>query len=248
MSQISGQADNHKTDEMIPSNQWGSDIEVESGLVRQNLLEVENDIALYNTKIIAVTKYYGCDAIVKAYNAGVRNFGESRANESVDKIQALPEEIRQSSIFHFIGHLQTNKAEKVVKHFDYIHSVDSLKLAKVISDVACGLNKREKVLLQVNNANEIQKFGYDEVQLKEDMSEILGLKGIEVVGLMNMAPLAASESELRTVFSGLRRLRDELQEDFRISLPELSMGMSNDYKIAVSEGATFIRIGRKLFN
>ena len=136
----------------------------------------------------------------------------------------------------------------VVEYFDYIQSVDSLKLAKVISKAACRLNKREKVLLQVNNANEEQKFGYDKEQLKQEFADILRLDNVDIVGLMNMAPFGASEAELAKLFSELREFRDDLEKLFDVSLPELSMGMSNDYQVAVKEGATMIRIGRKLFN
>lgn len=247
MSHIS--ENNHKTkEEFIPPCQWGGDVLVDDSVVRANLIEIENKIAPLKPRIIGVTKYFGINAIVKGYEAGLRDFAESRAIEAIQKIEALPQEIRENSNFHFIGHLQTNKAEKVVRYFDYIHSVDSLKLAKAISKAACLLNKREKVLLQVNNAKEEQKFGYTKEQLKTDLTEILNLNGIEIVGLMNMAPFGASEVELKELFSDLRKFRDELEKEFEIKLPELSMGMSNDYEIAVQEGATIIRIGRKLFN
>ena len=249
MSHISGDTDNHKAEEnLIPSDRWGEDVLVDSGLVEHNLLEIRRKIAPCKPRIIGVTKYFGLSAIVKGYEAGLRNFGESRALDAVSKIEALPKSVREGSEFHFIGHLQTNKAEKVVEYFDYIHSVDSLKLAKVISNAACRLNKKEKVLLQVNNAKEEQKFGYDKNLLKSEFADLLNLEGIKIVGLMNMAPLGAEENELRFLFRELRELRDELELEFGIELKELSMGMSNDYHIAVEEGATMIRIGRKLFN
>jgi pyridoxal phosphate enzyme (YggS family) len=248
MSHTSGDTDNHKAEGiLIPTNSWGEVISVDSGVVRNNLLEVEKEIAPCKLKIIGVTKYFGLNAIVNGYKAGLRDFGESRALDAISKIQALPDEVRQESKFHFIGHLQSNKAEKVVEYFDYIHSIDSLKLAKVVSDAACRLNKKEKVLLQVNNAKEEQKFGYDKEQLRMDMRDLLGLSGIQIVGLMNMAPFGAQENELRLLFGDLRRFRDELQREFQVELPELSMGMSDDYKFAAEEGATMIRIGRKLF-
>lgn len=247
MSHIS--ENNHKAkEEFIPTSQWGGDVIVDVSIVRENLNEIENEIAPLKPRIIGVTKYFGLNAILKGYEAGIRNFGESRALDAIQKIENLPQEIRQKSDFHFIGHLQTNKAEKVVEYFDYIHSVDSLKLAKVISKAACQLNKREKILLQVNNANEEQKFGYTKEQLLKDFAEILNLEGIEVVGLMNMAPLGAQEAELRQLFSDLREFKKELEQKFNVKLNELSMGMSNDYGIAVQEGATIIRIGRKLFS
>lgn len=249
MSQSSGHTDNHKILEgFLPSNQWGEDVLFDVGLIERNLLEVKSKIAHCKPRIIGVTKYFGLNAIVNGYKAGLRDFGESRAIESIEKIKALPIEVRDGSEFHFIGHLQTNKVDKVVEFFDYIHSLDSLKLAKAISEVACRLNKRENVLLQVNLAEEEQKFGYDKESLMKDLPNILSLDNINVVGLMCMAPFGASKSELKFLFSSLREFRDELEAKFNVKLPELSMGMSDDYDIAVVEGATMIRIGRKLFS
>ena len=248
MSQISGHADNHKTEGcLIPSSQWGSCVLANVELIKANLLDIETKIAPCKPVIIGVTKYFGADAIVKGYEAGLRNFGESRAKDAIEKIESLPEEIRKNSTFHFIGHLQTNKVEKVIQVFDYIQSVDSLKLAKAISDKACQLNKRERILLQVNLSEEEQKYGYSIEGLKKDLKEILNLPSIEVKGLMCMAPLNAMENELSNLFKHLKELKLELEGEFNIELPELSMGMSNDYEIAVKEGATMIRIGRKLF-
>ena len=249
MSHTSGDTDNHKTEiQLIPSKHWGSNVAIESKQIESNLVDISKKVAHCKPRIIGVTKYFGIDAIIGGYNAGLRDFGESRAVDAVNKIKALPQEVRENSKFHFIGHLQTNKAEMVVEYFDYIHSIDSLKLARIISDIACRLNKREKVLLQVNNAEEVQKFGYDKSQLRADLPEIISLPGLEIVGLMNMAPLRAEEDLLREVFSDLRKYRDELEKEFNIKLSELSMGMSDDYIVAVEEGATMIRIGRKLFS
>lgn len=233
--------------EVIPLCCWGNDISIDSELVRRNLLEIKNKIVPYKPRIIGVTKYFGRDAVVRGYEAGLRDFGESRAMDAIRKINSLPDEIRKNSTFHFIGHLQTNKAEKVVEYFDFIHSIDSLKLATAVSNAVCRLGKREKVLLQVNNAGEVQKFGYTKEQLIEDFPEIIKLDSMEVAGLMCMAPIDATKDELRGLFSDLREFRDELQKRFGISLKELSMGMSNDFEEAVAEGATMIRIGRKLF-
>ena len=248
MSQSSGHADNHKAvGDLIPASQWGEDVFVDSQLVKRNLLDVEKKIAPCKPRIIGVTKYFGLSALVNGYEAGLRDFAESIAVDAIKKIESLPSGVKQNSRFHFIGHLQTNKAEKVVQYFDYIHSVDSLKLASVISQAACRLNKREKILLQVNVAGEEQKFGYDAKDLRADLEQILSLESVEVIGLMCMAPFGAEEVELKKIFSNLRKLRDELEREFEIKLPELSMGMSDDYEIAVAEGATMIRIGRKLF-
>ena len=232
---------------LIPASKWGQEVDIDRALVRANLQKLQESIVHSKVKIVAVTKYFGLDSIHAGYEAGLRNFGESRALEAIEKIESLPLEIRENSSFHFIGHLQTNKAEKVVEHFDVIESVDSLKLAKKISEAACHLDKEEKVFLQINNSGEEQKSGYSKEVLRAELEEILSLRGIKVCGLMNMAPIGATENELAELFRDVREFRDELEREFRVTLPELSMGMSNDYKIALREGATIIRIGRKLF-
>ena len=135
----------------------------------------------------------------------------------------------------------------VVKHFDCIHSVDSLKLAAAISNSAQSNGIEKEILLQVNNANEEQKFGYSKDDLKKDLAGIIKLPNLKIVGLMNMAPFGASEETLRNLFHDVAVFKSKLEQEFGIKLPELSMGMSDDYKIAVEEGATMIRIGRKLF-
>ena len=215
--------------------------------VRENLLQIQEDIAPYKPNIIAVTKYFDENAIIEAYNAGLRDFAESRVIEAVEKINNLPAEIRNNSKFHFIGHLQTNKVKKVLPTFDYIHSVDSLKLAKVISDEALVLRKVQNVFLQVNNANEEQKFGLSKKDIFEVFPQVKALPSINIVGIMNMAPLGASDDELNRLFEDVLNIKNELEQKFNCELKELSMGMSQDYKIAVKHGATMLRIGRKLF-
>ena len=115
--------------------------------IKQNLLQIQEEIAPFKPNIIAVTKYFDENAIIAAYNAGIRDFAESRAVEAIAKINNLPEEIKQNSRFHFIGHLQTNKVKKVVNHFDFIHSVDSYKIAEAISQEASKINKTQNILL-----------------------------------------------------------------------------------------------------
>ena len=215
--------------------------------VRENLLQIQEDIAPYKPNIIAVTKYFDEKAMIEAYNAGLRDFAESRAVEAVGKIENLPAEVRNNSKFHFIGHLQTNKVKKVVPIFDYIHSVDSLKLAKAIADEAKLFGKVQNILLQVNNANEEQKFGFSKKEIFEVFSSIKELSSVSIAGIMNMAPLGASEEELNRLFEDVFNIKKELEQRFDCELRELSMGMSQDYKIAVKHGATMLRIGRKLF-
>lgn len=215
--------------------------------VRENLLQIQEDIAPYKPNIIAVTKYFDEKAMIEAYNAGLRDFAESRAVEAVEKIENLPAEVRNNSKFHFIGHLQTNKVKKVVPIFDYIHSVDSLKLAKAIADEAKLFGKVQNILLQVNNANEEQKFGFSKKEIFEVFPSIKELSSVSIAGIMNMAPLGASEEELNRLFEDVFNIKKELEQRFDCELKELSMGMSQDYKIAVKHGATMLRIGRKLF-
>ena len=216
--------------------------------VKKNLLQIQEEIAPYRPRIIAVTKYFDEEAIEAAYRAGLRDFGESRAVEAVQKISGLPDYVKENSTFHFIGHLQSNKVRKVIEVFDYIHSVDSLKLAEIISQEALNHRKVQNILLQLNNANEIQKFGFSKDELSESFGKIAELKGVNVSGLMNMAPLGASEEELNRLFSDVVKTKELLEKQFGVELKEVSMGMSQDYKIAAQNGATMLRIGRKLFS
>ncbi len=215
--------------------------------IKKNLLQIQEEIAPCKPKIIAVTKYFDERAMLAAYDAGLRDFGESRVIEASEKISALPENVRANSTFHLIGHLQTNKVKQAVKVFDYIHSVDSVKLAKSISQHAQEIGKVQKILIQINNANEEQKFGFSKETAEDALSQILQLPAIEVAGIMNMAPLGCSDEELAKLFGEIIQIRDELQLKCNCELPEVSMGMSQDYKIAVRYGTTMLRIGRKLF-
>ena len=216
--------------------------------VRQNLLQIQEDIAPYKPNIIAVTKYFDETAIINAYNAGLRDFAESRVVEAVKKIDNLPSDIRNNSRFHFIGHLQTNKVRKVVGKFDYIHSVDSLKLAKVISEEAQNTGKIQNILLEINIAEEEQKYGFSEKEIFNVFTSLKELPNINIAGLMCMTPLGASEKTQDEVFSEIVEIKQGLESSFNCKLKEMSMGMSQDYKEAAKYGATMLRIGRKLFN
>ncbi len=209
--------------------------------VQEKLQKVLKDTEKYNPRIIAVTKYYGIDRMIEAYNAGLRDFAESRALESIEKINKIDDTTKSQSIYHFIGHLQTNKVKHVVGFFDYIHSVDSLKIAQCINLEANKKGIVQKIFLQVNNAREPQKFGIYPEQIENLIEEVSKMSNVGLVGLMNIAPLTDDTNELQRLFSEMR----ELKEHFK--LKELSMGMSHDYKIAVENGATMIRLGRILF-
>lgn len=217
-------------------------------VVEKNLAQINEKIVPYTPRIIAVTKYYDVSAIEMAYEAGLRDFGEARINDAIGKIEQLSEKVKEDSNFHFIGHLQTNKVDKVVKYFDYIQSVDSLHLAEAVSKSAQKQGKNQKILLQVNISGEVQKFGFEERELLREFGEIRNLANLEIEGLMCMAPLDAEENVLNDVFSRASQLRDKLNVGFGMKMTELSMGMSNDYVYAVRSGATMIRIGRLLFN
>lgn len=214
--------------------------------VTANLADLRNEIAPCKPVIIAVTKYFGAEKLVEAYEAGLRNFAENRVADALEKFGNLPEEIKQNSTFHLIGHLQTNKVKKAVGHFDLIQSVDSLKLAELVSNEAQKQGIVQKVLLQVNNANEENKSGFEKGVLKEVFGEIISLGGIKVEGLMNIAPIT-DESTLDFLFEDIKNFKEELEKDFSYPMKELSMGMSGDYKTALRHGATMIRLGRKLF-
>lgn len=215
--------------------------------VLNNAEKIRAQAAPYNPTIVAVTKYFDESQIIKYYNIGFRDFGENRVKDALAKMEKLPQEILLNSRFHLIGHLQTNKVKSAVGNFDLIHSVDSLKLAKAISQEAKNKGIVQKILLQVNNANEMQKSGFSPIELKQCFNEIWNLDSIKVCGIMNMAPINADEETLHKLFGNIKQIYDELQSEFGVELKQISMGMSNDYKIALQEGATIIRLGRILF-
>ena len=214
--------------------------------IGENLKNIQSYAS--SARIIAVVKYVTADRVVEAYNAGIRDFGENKVQDAEKQRAELPEEVEKNSRWHFLGHLQTNKITKVVGKYDLIHSVDSLKLAKAVSEYASSQNTVQKILIQVNIAGEESKFGISPEETKESFSEISALNSINIAGLMTMAPFTDNPDEQRAVFRGLRELRDSLRKETGVRLDELSMGMSNDYRIALEEGATMIRIGQLLFS
>ncbi len=212
-----------------------------------NYQKIKAQIAPYNPTIVAVTKYFDEKQIIKYYELGLRNFGENRIKDAIEKMEKLPEEIIKSSRFHFIGHLQTNKAKLATGKFDLIHSVDSVKLAEIINESAKDKGIIQKILIQINNAREIQKSGFMPEEVHNAVREILEMKSVKLCGVMNIAPLNCEEEKLHKLFRNIKQINDDLQSEFRLELNYISMGMSNDYKIALSEGATIIRLGRILF-
>lgn len=217
------------------------------GNIKENFELIKSQIVPYTPKIVAVTKYFDEKKLIEYYNIGFRDFGENRVQDAIEKMDKLPKEILENSRFHLIGHLQTNKVKFAVGRFDLIHSVDSLKLAQRISEEAYSKGIVQKVLIQVNNAQEEAKFGFDPDNLKICFAELLKLKNIKIEGLMNIAPLMDDETTLRNLFKKIKYLKDELESEFKVELREISMGMSNDFRIALEEGATIIRLGRIIF-
>ena len=189
-------------------------------------------------RIVAVTKAHPIAVARRAMEAGLTRLGESRVQEAEPKIAALPD-----IEWHFIGRIQSNKARRVIRSFAVIHSVDSVDLLRRLDRRAAEENRRSRVLLQVNVAAEASKAGL----APDGLTAIVAPTNLDLVGLMTIAPLGASEQEARAVFGRLRELRDRLQEAAGIGLPELSMGMSADAEAAAAEGATLVRIGTALF-
>lgn len=219
--------------------------------IRENISEVLEDIKKYSpnpekVKLIAVTKYTDTEKMQDYINAGYNIFGENKAQIIRDKITFFKEKNIPVE-WHFIGNLQSNKVKYIIDDTVLIHSVNKLSLAEEINKRAEQKNKIMNVLLEINIYGEESKQGYDFEVLKNDIGQLQNLKNINIIGLMTMAPLDATDDIKTFVFSSLKKIKDELNEKyFNGTLKELSMGMSNDYKLALKEGSTIIRIGSKL--
>ncbi|MFB5677491.1 YggS family pyridoxal phosphate-dependent enzyme [Paenibacillus terreus] len=194
-----------------------------------------------DVNIIAVTKYVSVSAMSAVLDSGLLHVGENRWQQAEEKWRQLG----QRGIWHYIGNLQTNKVKDVVGKFQYIHSLDRLSLAKELEKKAAGLDLTVKAFLQVNISGEESKHGLGPDQAAAFLKDISGLKHVQVIGLMTMAPHVDDPELTRPVFRGLRELRDALNGQALTPEPlmELSMGMSNDFEVAVEEGATWLRLG-----
>jgi pyridoxal phosphate enzyme (YggS family) len=193
--------------------------------------------------IVAVTKGFGPDAVRAARAAGLPDVGENRVQEALEKMAAEPD---PGVVWHLIGHLQRNKARHVPGRFALMHSLDSIELAEELAKRAEVQGTRQRVLVQVNVAGEVQKSGCAPDLVPGLVQRVATLESLALEGLMTMAPLTGDLARQRDTFRGLRRLRDALQEE-GTWLPSLSMGMSDDFATAVEEGATVIRLGTALF-
>ena len=196
-----------------------------------------------DVQLIAVSKKQDADKVRAVYDAGQPIFGESKVQEARAKIPLLPSAVR----WHFIGHLQKNKIRHALPLFELFHSVDSLALAQDMQRIADEEGVRPRVLLEVNVAGEGSKFGFAPEKLEQEMDALLQLGRLEIEGLMTIPPFAPEAEESRGYFVQLRELRDRLEQQFGLKLPTLSMGMSNDYEVAIEEGATFVRVGTAIF-
>ena len=210
-------------------------------MIRKDIKEFLNTLPKDIT-LVAATKYGDVDDLKDLYSNGVSNFGENRVDAFLNKYEALKDlDIK----WHFIGHLQRNKAHLVLDKIDYLHSLDSLELAKVINRYRLSpLN----CFIEVSINLEENKNGVPYYEVKEFIKECLKYPNINIVGLMMMAVANSSEESLHNQFRQLKELKDDIEKGLNISLPYLSMGMSDDYKVAVAEGATHVRLGRVLFS
>ncbi len=223
--------------------------------MRNNIQKIEEDIKKHSphpekVRLVAVTKYVGVEEMTEVVSAGISILGENRVQVLKDKKEKFDQTDLGSEIrWHFIGNLQKNKVKYISDYIEMVHSVNKLSLAREIDKRAEASERVIDILLEINIAGEESKEGYQLEELYRDLPEILKLKNIRVNGLMTMAPFSDDVELVRGVFKRLREIKDELNSEyFNGELKELSMGMSGDYKIALEEGATLIRIGSKIFS
>ena len=213
--------------------------------VQQNIAAIRQHIPIGVT-LICVSKFHTAETIMQAYNAGERDFGESRVQELLLKQQTLPADIR----WHFIGHLQTNKVRQIVPFVHMIHSVDSVRLLEVINREAEKIGRRVKVLLEVHVAKEETKSGFMPEEITSLNTKLSTLNYIEICGIMGMATNTDDQTEWRRCFREIKSIGQQLlnhSELLNNSAPQISMGMSDDYLVAIEEGSTMVRIGSSIF-
>lgn len=215
--------------------------------IAENIKRINTDLG--KAQLIAVSKYSPDDSVQEAYEAGHRDFGENKAQDVTARKERFPDDVR----WHFIGHLQRNKVKYIAPYVHLIHAVDSLKLLKEINKQAKKYERIIPVLLQMHIAREESKFGLDESELTEliHSAELAEMENIRVEGLMGMATNTEDEAVVRREFESLKLIYDRLAEaetPANVKMKTLSMGMSNDYNIAVECGSTMVRIGSAVFN
>jgi PLP dependent protein len=216
--------------------------------IKANLNKIKSSFANPNCQLIAVSKTKPLTDIEAAYAAGIRDFGENKVQELTEKAPKLPKDIR----WHMIGHLQRNKVKYIVPFVHLIHGVDSLRLLKQINKEGKKVDRLIPCLLQIHIAEEDSKFGLDEGELKELLhgEELKSMNHVAIKGLMGMATLTEDKAQIRREFAQLRKLKESFDPETlppQVELKELSMGMSGDYKIAIEEGSSMVRIGSAIF-
>ncbi len=215
--------------------------------IKDNIARICGEIGVDpdSITIVAVTKTFPPEIVAEALQSGLKDIGENRVQEAETKQDTVR---KYNGVFHLIGHLQSNKVKKAVQLFDIIQSVDSVKIARAISDECIKLNKTMNILLQINCSGEETKSGFAPDEIYEAMDIIKDLTGVRIMGLMTIGPLTADEELIRKDFQLTKLIFDELKRDHRdIDWKYLSMGMSGDYEIAVQEGANMLRIGSAIF-
>ena len=199
--------------------------------------------ALDDIELVAISKTHEAEKVRAAFDAGQQLFGESRVQEARVKIPLLPSAAR----WHFVGRLQRNKVRHALPLFELFHSVDSVELARDMNRIADEEGMRPRILLEVNVAGEGSKIGFAPEALRSAMETLLQLPRLTIEGLMTIPPLAPEAEASRKYFVALRELRDQFVTEFSLQLPQLSMGMSGDFLVAIEEGATLVRVGTAIF-
>ena len=194
-------------------------------------------------ELVVVSKTHTPENILEVIETGHLIFGESKVQEARVKIPLLPAKAR----WHFIGHLQKNKIRQALPLFEMFHGIDSLPLAREMDRIAQECGARPRILLEVNVAGEASKFGFSPDALRSNLEALLGLNRLQIEGLMTIPPIAEEPEASRKYFAALRNLRDEFEETFQVRFGRLSMGMSHDYRVAIEEGATLVRVGTAIF-
>ncbi|MDC7238237.1 MAG: YggS family pyridoxal phosphate-dependent enzyme [Sphaerochaetaceae bacterium] len=200
-----------------------------------------------NVKLMCVSKTHPFKAVESAYNLGERLFGENRVQE-VDLKYPKPDKRSKDLELHLIGHLQSNKCKKAVELFDSIDSVDSIKVLNKINNYATNLDKKIDIMLEYNSSMDENKTGFETYEeIKEAALLATSYKYVNLKGLMTIGPLGGNEKQIRSAFKLVREIKEKLENELNIEIQELSMGMSGDYKIAIEEGSTIVRVGTKIF-
>lgn len=194
-------------------------------------------------KLVAVAKGFGPEVIREAVECGVRVIGESRVQEAAKKIPKSPSHLE----WHMVGHLQRNKARQAVNLFRVIHSVDSISLIETLERICAEIGVILQVCLEVNVAGDSHKMGFASEMIDGVLNRVGYFLHLEIIGFMTIPPFSKDPEDVRKYFKMLRELRDRCQDKFKLELKELSMGMSNDFEVAIEEGATMVRIGTALF-